>query len=229
MTPLCQLHFRASDGLCLDCAAVPAYAGGAAAGYGGGVRCRACGASVASGAGFCPNCGRDVAVASSAPREGAEYMGFWIRFAAFVADRIITYVIAALIAFVIGVSRTSGDGDGAAAEDVSAALNTVNYSFLLLVWGVSVVYGVALTALWGQTIGKRLLGIQVVDANGNIPAWYRVIARELVGKFVSEIIIWLGYFWIGFDSRKRGWHDYIGGSYVVRKRRRDGRLGEGDG
>ena len=54
------------------------------------------------------------------------------------------------------------------------------------------------------------------------PPWHRVIIRELVGKFVSEGLVWLGYIWIGLDQNKRGWHDYIGGSYVVRKRRDPG-------
>lgn len=226
VTPLCQRHFRSAAGLCLDCAAAASSAAGSrmAADYGGGLRCRVCAAAVAPGAGFCPNCGQ---VMTAAVREGVEYMGFWIRFAAFAVDRIITYVIAALIAAGIGISRTSGQAEEVPAGDISVTLNTINYSFLLLVWGVSVVYGVLLTTLRGQTLGKMLLRIQVVDANGNIPPWYRVIARELVGKFASEIIIWLGYVCIGFDARKRGWHDYIGGSYVVRKRRNPNQPGDG--
>jgi uncharacterized RDD family membrane protein YckC len=147
-------------------------------------------------------------------------MGFWIRLAAFVVDRIISYLIAAGIAAAIGLSRTSGDVDPAIQQEVTINLETINYSFLLLVWGIWTIYSVVFTVLRGQTLGKMLLGIQVVDANGNIPPWYRVLVREVVGKSLSEIIIWVGYVWIGLDPNKRGWHDYLGGSYVVRKRRR---------
>lgn len=213
ISPLCGLHFQAASQTCLDCAEAPAYSQTAVSG--GTVRCRACGASMTPSADFCPNCGR----AQRPAYAGAEYMGFWIRLAAFAIDRIAAYLVAAAIAAAIGLSRTSGDVDPAVQQDVQFSLETLNYSFLLLVWGIWVAYSTILTSWRGQTIGKMLLGIQVVDSEGNIPPWYRVLARELVGKFVSEGIFWVGYIWIGFDQNKRGWHDYLGGSYVVRKRR----------
>ena len=224
VSPLCALHFRAAANLCLDCAFAPAYSGVAAVARG--LTCGACGAAVSPEAGFCPRCGQVRSTAPAAPSDAVEYMGFWIRAAAFVADRIITYVIAALIAAVIGISRTAGDAEPVPADQISVSFDTINFNFLLLLWGVSVVYSVLLTGLWGQTLGKMLLRIQVVDANGNTPPWHRVVARELVGRFVSEVALWLGYAWIGFDRRNRGWHDYLGGSYVVRKRR-DSRTGGG--
>ncbi len=213
VSPLCTLHFRASDRLCFDCIDAPGRSQASA--IAGGLRCGSCGASAARTSEFCPNCGR--AMASS--RAGVEYMGFWIRLAAFAVDRIISYLIAAGIAAAIGLSRTTGEVDPAIEQEVTIALETINYSFLLLVWGISTVYNIVLTTLRGQTLGKMLFGIQVVDSNGNIPPWHRVIVRELVGKSVSELILWLGYIWIGFDQSKRGWHDYLGSSYVVRKRR----------
>ena len=218
VSPLCDLHFRPADGLCLDCGDARLHSAPAPAGYGvaDGLTCRACGAAVFPDADFCPNCGQSV---SAIPHGAVEYMGFWIRIAAFLVDRIIVYVVAAIIAAVIGISRTSGEVDPIAQEDITISLATINYSFLLLIWGLSVFYGVVFTALRGQTPGKMLLRIQVVDANGNIPPWYRVIARELVGRFLAEALVWMGYVWIGFDPRKRGWHDYLGGSFVVRKQR----------
>ena len=217
VAPLCALHFNAADGLCLDCAGAPAYA--PAAPVAGGLRCGACGAALFADADFCSNCGRAVA---NAARAGVEYMGFWIRLAAFAVDRIIVYLIAAIIAAAIGLSRTSGEVDPNVQQDVTVSLETLNYSFLLMLWGISVVYGVLFTAWRGQTPGKMLMRVQVVDASGNIPPLLRVVARELVGKFVSEAIIWLGYIWIGWDENKRGWHDYLGRTYVVRKRRGSG-------
>jgi uncharacterized RDD family membrane protein YckC len=86
---------------------------------------------------------------------------------------------------------------------------------------ISLVYYIVFTGLRGQTPGKMVMRIQVVDANGNIPSWTQVIMRELIGKLISGVVLLLGYFWVVWDARKRGWHDYIGGTFVVRKKRRD--------
>lgn len=215
LTPLCGLHFNAANSLCFDCAAVPSSPQGAATA--GGLRCGACGNPVSPNTEFCANCGRPVSF--RAVPDAAEYMGFWIRAGAFVVDRIIAYLIAAAIATAIGISRTSGDTQPPTQQEIEVSLETLNYSFFLLVWGCWVAYSVVLTSWRGQTIGKMLLGMQVVDSEGNIPPWYRIFFREVIGKFVSEIILYLGYFSIGWDQEKRGWHDHLSGSYVVRKRR----------
>ena len=83
----------------------------------------------------------------------------------------------------------------------------------------SIIYYVLLTGLRGQTLGKMALGIQVVDAQGNVPGIWRAILREVIGKVISTILIFLGFLWVIWDRRKRGWHDYIGGTFVVRKQR----------
>ena len=226
VAPLCALHFRAADGLCLDCANAPSYnAGGVVAT--GGLRCGACGAPVSPDADFCPNCGRAVALPQSAPSipsapyEGVEYMGFWIRAGAFLIDWIAAYLVAAILAAVIGISLTSGEVDPAAMDDITIALENINYSFLLMFWGLSVAHSVLLTGLRGQTLGKMLLRIQVVDANGNVPPWQRVAVREMARAVVLLALFPLGfiYIWVGFDARKRGPHDQLGGCYVVRKQR----------
>ena len=38
-----------------------------------------------------------------------------------------------------------------------------------------------------------------------------------LGYFVSTFVFMLGFIWVALDSRKRGWHDYIAGTVVVKK------------
>lgn len=161
--------------------------------------CPNCGASLRSGVRFCPSCG----VANDLARGGiqgpsavdiaaVEYMGFWIRFAAWIIDFVILFV----------------------AEIVVTAIGLAYLSIV-----INLAYVVLFIGLKGQTPGKIALGIQVVDQQGNVPGIGRAALREILGKLVSVIVIFLGCLWIGWDKQKRGWHDYIGGTYVVRKRR----------
>jgi uncharacterized RDD family membrane protein YckC len=70
--------------------------------------------------------------------------------------------------------------------------------------------------LRGQTLGKMVVGIRVVDARGEIPDLGRAALREIVGKWVSSLFLLLGFVWVLFDPRKQGWHDKIAGTYAVR-------------
>lgn len=74
---------------------------------------------------------------------------------------------------------------------------------------------VALVAVRGQSPGKYLLGIRVVDAQGRRPGWARALARELLGKFVSTLILGFGYAWAAADPRRQALHDKIAGTFVV--------------
>ena len=227
VAPLCELHFRADTGLCFDCAAVSSAA--VAASTSGGLRCGGCGAPVAPHTEFCPNCGRPVALTPSTPYGEVEYMGFWIRFAAYVIDWIAIYGLSVLIAALIGVPLIAGGAEPTASDDISVILDNFNYRFLLLFCGAFTIYGILMTALRGQTLGKMLLRIQVVDAGGNVPQWPRAVARELLRGVISLALFPLGllYLWVALDPRRRGLHDYLGGSYVVRKQRNAGPSGGG--
>jgi uncharacterized RDD family membrane protein YckC len=67
----------------------------------------------------------------------------------------------------------------------------------------------------GQTLGKRALGIRVVDqrAGGSIGP-VRAFIRY-VGRIVSSLVVFLGYLWMLWDPEKQTWHDKMAGSVVV--------------
>jgi uncharacterized RDD family membrane protein YckC len=68
----------------------------------------------------------------------------------------------------------------------------------------------------GQTPGMRRTGIKVVrDSDGGPVSWGSALLR-LVGYWVSGAVVYLGYIWIFIDKRKRGWHDLIAGTVVVK-------------
>ena len=68
----------------------------------------------------------------------------------------------------------------------------------------------------GGTVGKRILGIQSVDAGGERLTIWRSVARNLA-KIVSMIPLGAGFAWAFIDKQDRGWHDLIAGTHVVRE------------
>lgn len=78
-------------------------------------------------------------------------------------------------------------------------------------------YFVLFTGIFGQTPGKFVAGIVVVDREGRTPGVAVAIPREMIGKFVSAIALGVGFLWVLYDPSRQGWHDKIAGTYVVRK------------
>jgi uncharacterized RDD family membrane protein YckC len=76
-------------------------------------------------------------------------------------------------------------------------------SYLLLFWTVS-----------GKTPGKAILGLRIVTRDGKGLSLGRSILR-VVGYIISALVFYLGFLWVAVDTRQRGWHDYLAGTYVV--------------
>lgn len=86
--------------------------------------------------------------------------------------------------------------------------------------GLQLVLGLAYTIYLegspsGQTIGKKLMNIRVIDFNGGGPIGYGRAAIRYVGKLVSGIVCLLGYLWMLWDKEKQTWHDKIATTVVV--------------
>ena len=47
----------------------------------------------------------------------------------------------------------------------------------------------------------------------------QVLLREVIEKAISTLVLLIGYLWIFWDPKKGGWHDHIGGTYVVKRNR----------
>jgi uncharacterized RDD family membrane protein YckC len=67
----------------------------------------------------------------------------------------------------------------------------------------------------GQTLGKRALGIRVIDLNGGGSIGHARAAIRYVTSIVSALIIYLGYLWMLWDGEKQCWHDKTANSVVV--------------
>jgi uncharacterized RDD family membrane protein YckC len=89
-------------------------------------------------------------------------------------------------------------------------------SFLLTVTLllVFVAYHVLQLGLWGQTLGKKLIGIKVVTAKGEIPSFSRAFLR-LIGFFFAVLPLGWGVAMLALDPRRQSLHDRIAETFVV--------------
>ena len=67
----------------------------------------------------------------------------------------------------------------------------------------------------GQTVGKKVMNIRIVDANNGGPIGYGRAVLRYFAKILSAIPCLLGYFWMLWDPNKQTWHDKITTDVVV--------------
>jgi len=133
------------------------------------------------------------------------YGGFWRRFAAISIDTIILDLFTAILALAGNVLISPDDG-------FSYAVIIPYYGMALL---LNAAYFTYFHGITGQTPGKRMLGLRVVQADG-APLTPGIAFLRWVGYIISKIPLFLGFIWAAFDGRKQGWHDKIAGTVVIR-------------
>jgi uncharacterized RDD family membrane protein YckC len=85
----------------------------------------------------------------------------------------------------------------------------------LIALAVGIGYYGYLEGLSGQTVGKRALGIRVVDLPTGGPIGFSRGVLRYFARILSTVVFLLGYFWMLWDAEKQTWHDKIAGSVVV--------------
>lgn len=86
----------------------------------------------------------------------------------------------------------------------------------LLATAISVAYLLVPWARVGVTPGKRLLGLKIVRADSSHPLGLAKAALRMVGYMVSGALFGAGFIMIAFTKDKRGLHDMIANTRVVR-------------
>jgi uncharacterized RDD family membrane protein YckC len=121
------------------------------------------------------------------------YAGFWDRFGAAFIDGLILIVPNLIINYTIG----SGAGDVLA---------------IVMGW----LYAALLESGPGQaTLGKKALGLKVVGEDGQRISFGQATGRHF-GKFISALILLIGYLMMLWDEKKQTLHDKMAGTYVVK-------------
>lgn len=123
------------------------------------------------------------------------YGGFWVRAVAYWIDLIVCGAV-------------FGALDGIIGADESIIL--ILYACYYIVCESSICNG--------ATLGKKVMGLKVVNADFEAISINQSIIRTLA-KIVSWITMCFGFVMIMFSKRRQGLHDHISNTYVIKTRR----------
>ncbi|MCY8471606.1 hypothetical protein BJH90_12025 [Bacillus halotolerans] len=146
--------------------------------------------------------------------------GFWIRVLAYLIDGIIVSVPSYIILFIINSVFIAGsiatDPYMTKDEYMVKYLTLAFLPAMLIMIVISVLYYGLLTASKMQgTLGKKILGLKVVNEQGG-----RVSIGQAIGRYfayiLSGIIFYIGFIMVAFGEKK-GLHDIICRTRVVYK------------
>ncbi len=149
---------------------------------------------------LCPSCGQSAAAdARFCPGCGrvlsaVVYAGFWIRLLAGIIDSIILII-----------------------PNIVLALAVEGLGGLLLQIALGLVYTVGFWVAQGATPGKMAVGIKITTVDGAEIDFGKALLRYF-GYIASTITLFIGYLMIAFTGQKRGLHDYIAGTVVIKTR-----------
>jgi uncharacterized RDD family membrane protein YckC len=171
--------------------------------------CTGCGTANQATSAYCHKCGLQLpqeTVTGPAIRPA----GFWVRVTAFIIDQIFLFVVGFVILFV------NGDQESANVIDLWAGFATIDIWWDVIVpLAIETVYFTVAIGLWGRTIGKAVMRVKVVRTDGG-----RVSIGRAFGRYLAYLLNWLtfgiGFLVIAFNPQKRGLHDLIVDTQVVR-------------
>jgi uncharacterized RDD family membrane protein YckC len=204
--------------------------------------CSQCGAQSTGGAGFCQKCGARLVpgTASPPPAPGGVYPaaaaapyppatlgaavlpesyygGFWIRVAAYLLDSLILSAVFIplflifCLPIIMRVANQPNPEQGPPPE-----LFGIIFMLVPIVWIVHWLYESLLTSSrWQGTVGKRILRLKVTDDFGNKITFARATGR-FFAKILSGMVMYVGFIMVAFMERKRGLHDIICNTQVLR-------------
>lgn len=151
----------------------------------------------------------------------APYGGFWIRLLAHLIDHVILSAVAAPLFFImvlpaiLRIAHEAEQNQEPSPELIVTILSSV-FVYIALAFVGQWLYDALLTSSsWQGTIGKRVLRLKVVDEAGNRIGFGRATGR-FFAKILSSMFFCIGFIMIGFTDRKRGLHDMLANTLVMK-------------
>ena len=154
-----------------------------------------------------------------------EMASFGRRLGGFLLDRLI-YGLLGVVLMVPGVALIASQMNDCPSSEPDCLLDDQSAALLfggvaLVALGVVAAFVLYVRALGstGQTFGRKIVGVRVVDAqSGTSIGVGRAVVRTLFAWLISSMLIFLGYFWMIWDENRQTWHDKVAGTSVLKGR-----------
>ncbi len=135
------------------------------------------------------------------------YGGFWIRVVAYIIDAILVSLVLGVVMSVFGVKYMDFENP----ENIDPTANLLS---ILVFW---LYFALMESSERGATVGKMAMGLRVVTGDGKRLSFLNATGRYFA-KILSALIFCIGYIMVGFTERKRGLHDMIANTLVIKTR-----------
>ena len=143
-------------------------------------------------------------------KEDIVYAGFFVRLSAYIIDCIIVG-IALLIIRIPKLIIYMMNPDIFFVKPILFKFSI----FDIVIYLLGLTYFVLMTYYCGGTLGKKLFRLKVCKTTDKKLSLFTVIYRESIGRYLSGLILFIGYIMIGIDSKKRALHDILCDTLVV--------------
>ncbi len=124
------------------------------------------------------------------------YGGFWIRLIAWFIDIVIVGILVPIV-FAFGTLHFVGFGVG--------------------FFGWWLYEALLMSSSMQATLGKKLVGLKVTDLQNQRIGFGQATIRHFA-KYLSALILGIGYLMVAFTEKKQGLHDMIAGTVVQKAR-----------
>ncbi len=194
------------------------------------MECRRCGAQVSDDAAYCSSCGQPTTdgfkqqTASGTepqtiPRRQipqAPYAGFWLRLIAYVIDLFLLSV--AIDIFILNPlmprAGISPENPWAMLRSNSRQVLAINLLAIMVEWCY---FALLESSRWQGSVGKRLLGLYVVDAEGKRISFARASGRFFAMTIFSTLTVGISDVMGAFTPKKQMLHDMLAKCLVLKR------------
>jgi len=137
-----------------------------------------------------------------------EYASVWTRFGALVIDSLM--IIPFYLPFYVLIFRHAESGT----DQIDGWLLFANMMFffagmVFVLWNT--IFRMGKT---GQSLGRKFLNIAVLDENGKPIGVGKAALREIIGRWISGLVCYIGYLNAFWDNKRQMWHDKMANCYV---------------